>query len=241
MKATVLLVALVAVSSIHASELEEWVHQELFGKYPTKTTSITLVTEEGLIEDYGELTELMESKIHRKLQTPQEGAGFGNEPVCSSDGVYFTCEAPNVFTAGENITQVKNTIQCLLNDQVTTDFQMSENCTCNAYLEQPIVNTSGIRQRNCACGVCPKGSSQAVSLDCSVVTDDPFIVGQCETIDCEGRCNGGASVVNAPTVSPATEGGSPSPASAAPIAPQTTAMASAVFGTLLSSLVWIIV
>jgi hypothetical protein len=227
----------VAVTSIHGSEYEEWVHQVTFGKHPTKTTSVTLITEEGPIEDYGEFTELMESRIHRKLQTAQTGAGFGNDPTaCTADGVRFTCTAPNVFTAGENTTKITNTINCLLNDQLTMDFQSSENCTCNALLEQPVINTTQVRTRNCACAVCPKGSPQAVSMDCGVVVEDPYIAGECKTLDCDGRCNGGASVVNAPSVSPGA-GATPAPGSSAP---QTKVMASAVLGALAASLVWTI-
>jgi hypothetical protein len=238
MKSTAIVFALVVVttSRIHGSEYQEGVHQETFGKHPTKTTSITFITEEGPIEDYGEFTELMERRVHRKLQTAQTGAGYGNDPAaCEADGVRFTCVAPSLITFGENITQVTSTISCLLNDQSTTDFQASENCTCNALLEQPVVNTTQVHARNCACAVCPKGSKQAVSMDCSMVVEDPYIYGLCNTLDCDGRCNGRESLFP-PSASPASLG-DPVPGSAA-IAPQTTVMASTIFGSLVSSLVW---
>ncbi|CAB9520225.1 expressed unknown protein [Seminavis robusta] len=213
MKSTILASALVALALVVDSVSADYYNVSskesssgLFGGYPTQTNSITLVTEYGEIPNYASFTTLMESKLNRKLQT--SGQGFGNDPTaCSADGVRFTCIAPSEYSAGGNETKITNTITCDLNDQIGTNFQESDNCICNSLLEQEIVNSTATRTRNCACGVCPQGSAQAISLDCSVVEDDPYVAGTCKTIDCDGRCNGGNIVVNVPTAAPVAEGG----------------------------------
>jgi hypothetical protein len=162
------------------------------------------------------------------------GAGFGNDPdACQAVGVRLECISPNEFSDGENVTQIVNTIKCDLNDQKTLDFQSSQNCVCNAYLEQPIASTSQMRIRNCSCAVCPKGSPKAVSLDCSVVVEDPYLVGtECTTIDCDGRCDGGGFSFLAQTAAPSVS---------AAVTTKKTEMASAIFGALISFVVaWII-
>ena len=122
---------------------------------------------------------------------------------CAATGTEFTCNVPSALSQGSNITQLQNTITCTLNSAIGMLFQESENCRCQTILTDQFA--SGVPPRACACGVCPRGSQQAVSLDCSMNTDHPFVSGPCTSLNCAGQCNGtGATVLNQPT--PAPEG-----------------------------------
>lgn len=184
-------------------------HEDPFKGAPTKSTP---VVHDGIT--YGHFVTLMESgnAHNRNLQ------GFANDPsACRIDGVRFSCTSPSTFsTTDGNVTDVTATIDCALDDAIGLDFQESSDCRCQALFDQREAD----RQRNCACSVCPKDGGQAVALNCTVVPEDPFILGPCTSIDCFGRCNGtGPVVVNLPQPPPQdTEAPTPTPGSSATIA-----------------------
>ena len=194
MKTTILSLLTVLASASASSE------DSIFQGAPTKTTPVQMHTDYGSVVTLGQFTSLMEQgHPNRQLQ------GFGNDPsACTSTGVEFTCLAPSELKQGDNATRVDNTVTCTLDDAIGMMFQDSENCRCQALLTDQF--NSGNAPRTCLCGVCPRGSTQAVSLDCSMNTEHPFVAGPCTSLNCAGQCNGtGATVLNQPT--PAPEGG----------------------------------
>ena len=183
---TTIISLLTALVSAAASE------DPIFQGAATKTVPVQMAYDSDVTFAY--FTSIMQDD-GRKLQ------GNGNDPTaCSSTGVRFTCQAPSSISQGENQTRIDNTITCDLDDAIGMLFQDSENCVCNSLLTDQYV---GGRTRNCACGVCPRGSAQAVSLDCTNNPDDPYVAGPCTSLSCDGKCNGdGDVVVNQPTPGP---------------------------------------
>jgi hypothetical protein len=81
---------------------------------------------------------------------------------------------------------------------------------------------------------------QAIALDCSNVVGDPFIIGQCVSLDCNGRCNAtGPNVVSGeyPTEAPSGEEGADTDDSgAAPLVSARQGMVLFTAGAMLSAL-----
>jgi len=202
MKSTILVSLLAAASAKK---------EGIFKGAPTMRNPIMMNTAHGGIQ-LGEFISIMEGQHNRNLQTT--GQGFGNDAgACNANGAQFTCISPSQLQQGSNTTIVENTITCDLDPAKGFNFQESENCLFQAKLTLEEFGSV----RNCNCLVCPRGSAQAVALDCSMNAADPFIAGPCVSLDCSGRCNGtGAQVVNQPTPAPAGgEEGTPEEAASA--------------------------
>ena len=147
--------------------------------------------------DHEQFRNLME----RNLQ------GFANDPsACRVDGTRFDCNTPSSLSSTDgNRTLITTNVNCALDPQIRFDFQRSEDCRCQAQLEQQYDDGTTGRSRTCACSICPVEADQAVAVNCSMVEDDPFILGTCETLDCYGRCNGPDGPVVIPPASDETE------------------------------------
>lgn len=115
---------------------------------------------------------------------------FNYEPECVSDGDNVRCEYQASLSSGPNVTYMSQVITCNLDPWLGLDIQSYDNkdCTCNAHFCEPIESLHSTRERDCGCAICPPGSPEQMSLDCSGVVDDPYIVGPCKRIGCDGRC-----------------------------------------------------
>lgn len=120
-----------------------------------------------------------------------------NPDDCAASGEdRFACLVENQMTLGDATTTISSTINCLLEPNVGMNFLEAQDCRCQATL------TDGSTSRVCNCGVCPTGT---VSLDCSGVTDNPYIFGQCSSMNCAGQCGdeGGGGGIPADGTTPA--------------------------------------
>ena len=125
---------------------------------------------------------------------------------CEADGERFNCFVNNVMALDETTTAIASVINCKLDPAIGMDFLQAEDCLCQATL-----TSADKLSRTCNCAVCPSG---LVSLDCSVVTDDPFIFGTCTSMDCSGQCGDGGGGIATDTPAPAPTTAPPASGSA---------------------------
>jgi hypothetical protein len=110
--------------------------------------------------------------------------------VCATDDrERFTCVTTDSIQGPSNIT-VESTANCLLDAEIGFDVHLSDNCTCSSIVTDNNNSTaiSTMAQYYCGCAVCPPGSAQAITWDCSYVAEDLFLVGDCEVLGCDGQC-----------------------------------------------------
>ena len=155
---------------------------------------------------------LVQPNIRRDLE------GFSNDPsTCLIFGSRFTCESEASFTTdgssnsnsnSNTATKAVASVDCMLDAFVGIDFQNSRDCQCSATVEQTVIQNGEDASPNnantnanavvCGCSVCAPEDIQAIALDCSNALleedeeeENPFyIISNCISVDCAGRCNG---------------------------------------------------
>ena len=137
-----------------------------------------------------------------------------NPDDCSASGEdRFVCLVANQLTLGDSTTTISSTINCLLEPNVGMNFLEAQDCMCQATL---VAASDSSTSRICNCGVCPTGT---ISLDCSGVPDNPYIFGQCSSMNCAGQCGdedggGGIPTTPAPAPTSGTDSGTDEPSTA---------------------------
>jgi len=102
-------------------------------------------------------------------------------------GDRFSCLVENEMMLGTTSTSITSVVNCALNPVVGFNFLEAQNCTCQADL------TDQDASRTCNCAVCPDGR---LSLDCSNVADNPYVFGECTSMDCSGNCGSDSSGIS---------------------------------------------
>lgn len=158
----------------------------------TNSNNQSLETATGQEEEEFLFLESNRRFIARQLQ-----ALTGMDPtLCAAnhhnnDNHAFTCMVPSSFSVGSNSTLVESAISCDLDPDIGFDVTRAENCGCRATLTALASNAT----RHCACRLCPYDgqSVSTVSLDCRDSPENPFVVGPCVSLSCEGWCNGSST------------------------------------------------
>lgn len=130
------------------------------------------------------------TELSRDLQQTT-GTGVSGD-ICQAGGGRFTCQTSTELTTSDgNTSRLDMNFNCFLDSFIGMDFRRADDCQCSVHISE--VNRT---TRVCGCVGCPVGYKQPVAFNCSTNEEDPYIVGTCVSLDCNGNCNGTIGFAN---------------------------------------------
>jgi hypothetical protein len=159
----------------------------------TRMTNAQVYMVDNIFQE-GSLPYLENDHGHRIAQV----VDTGNRPdlnqtanTCNAVGARLVCGINSrISSRDDTYTDLAITVNCILDSQIAFDFRRAKGCTCGA---QAVPSDTGV-MKECPCVVCPDGyGSSPVSIDCSSIEEDPFVINTCTSLDCDFSCNGTCS------------------------------------------------
>jgi hypothetical protein len=125
--------------------------------------------------------------------------------TCQIQGPNFVCQDTiRIEAEDSSFSDVTLTIGCILDSSFSFDIRRSQGCVCEA----TIVPSDTTRpSKVCPCSICPAGFGDSpIAIDCTEFDEDPvidpFIVGQCSSLDCDYTCGTSTTGTDDPPPTP---------------------------------------